>query len=106
MEQKKNGIKKKKSLFKVWEDGNLNDGGLDARNRTGGCGDSSGNDAFPSHGEGRGGEGGVVRKRRRVKTFSDVAAVMKREANDWRQEVETRGRGELGSGGLCIIHPC
>lgn len=34
---------------------------------------------------------------------SDVAAVMKREANDWRQEVERRGRG---SGGLCIIHPC
>lgn len=39
--------------------------------------------------------------RRRVRTSSDVAAVMKREGNDWRQEVEGGG-----SGALCIIHPC
>lgn len=37
---------------------------------------------------------------------SDVAAVMKRAANDWRQEVEKKGWEGGGSGGLCIIHPC
>lgn len=30
--------------------------------------------------------------RGRVRTSSDVAAVMKRERNDWRQEVEGEGR--------------
>lgn len=51
------------------------------------------NDAFPRRV--RGGEGGAVRRRRRrrVKMSSDVAAVMKREANDWRQEVERRRTG-------------
>lgn len=49
-------------------------------------------------GEGKGGCG-------RVKTSSDVAAVMKRERNDWRQEVDG-GRERRGSGGMCIIHPC
>lgn len=41
----------------------------------------------------RGGEekGGGVK---RVKMSSDVAAVMKREANNSRQEVEKRGREE------------
>lgn len=37
----------------------------------------------------------------RVRTSSDVAAVMKRGRNDCRQEVEGGG-----SGALCIIHPC
>lgn len=44
-------------------------------------------------GEGWEGKGGAARKGRRVKMSSDVAAVMKREANDWRQEVEKRGAG-------------
>lgn len=43
------------------------------------------------------------RRRRRVKTSSDVAAVMKRAGNDWRQEVERKGR-ERGSEAWRTVH--
>ena len=41
--------------------------------------------------------------RRKVKMSSDVAAVMKREANDGRQEVGKRGRGEAAKGCALFI---
>lgn len=74
----------------VWENGNLDE--FDVRSRTWRSARRRRDDAFPRRV--RGGEGGVVRRRRRrVKMSSDVAAVMKREANDWRQEVGEEGKG-------------
>lgn len=51
-------------------------------------------------GEEEEGGGGVKRK---VKMSSDVAAVMKREANDGRQEVGKGGRGEVVKGCALFI---
>ncbi|TNN78146.1 hypothetical protein EYF80_011651 [Liparis tanakae] len=48
----------------------------------------------------KGGEDGGGGERRKMKMSSDVAVVMKREANDWRQEVEKRGRAERWRGGV------
>lgn len=41
--------------------------------------------------------------KRKVKMSSDVAAVMKREANDGRQEVGKGGRGEVVKGCALFI---
>lgn len=82
--------KKKREKFiqsGVLEDGNLNDGELDAR--------SSGNDAFPSHGEGRGGEGWEGRSGEEGEEGEDVFRCG--SCDEKRGErLETRG-GEEGS---------
>lgn len=84
--------KKKLLQSGVWEKENLDE--FDARSRNGRTARQRRNDASPGRVRewGRGGVG-RRRRRRRVKMSSDVAAVMKREANDWRQEVGEEGKG-------------